>query len=312
MFKKIILLSISLLILLSACAAPESTPVAQNAGVVVTQTEKPEISSVENSDDEQPEQTPTPRPPYEPGSWMTIPIVPAEVSDTVREIYARGQKMGNDPNVFSRIGDCQNVSSRFLGVFDDPEEYHLGEDYAYLQETIDYFEGSFEREGFAVNGGYNVAAILSPLRADKENCEAGESPVACEIRANNPSFVIISLEEWWANKPAEEYEAYLEQIVEYVIDEGVVPILATKADDLQGDNGINEAVARVAYKYDVPLWNFWLAVQPLPNRGLTEDGFHLTFARNVFDDPVRMQSAWPWRNLTALQALDVVRRGATE
>ncbi len=65
----------------------------------------------------------------------------------------------------------------------------------------------------------------------------------------------------------------------------------------------------MAADYDVPLWNFWLAVQPLPGHGLTEDGFHLTFARNFFDDPVRMQSAWPVRNLTALQALDAVRKG---
>ncbi|HEY5730595.1 MAG TPA: hypothetical protein VIS72_11120 [Anaerolineales bacterium] len=34
----------------------------------------------------------------------------------------------------------------------------------------------------------------------------------------------------------------------------------------------------------------------------------MTFARNFFDDPARMERAWLWRNLTALQALDAVRR----
>jgi len=66
------------------------------------------------------------------------------------------------------------------------------------------------------------------------------------------------------------------------------------------------AIVRVAADYDVPLWNFWLAVQPLPGHGLTEDAFHLSYARNFFDDPVRMQSAWPVRNLTALQSLEAV------
>ena len=42
------------------------------------------------------------------------------------------------------------------------------------------------------------------------------------------------------------------------------------------------------------------------------DGFHLSFSRNFFDKPKNMLSGWPWRNLTALQALDAVRRGLQE
>ena len=318
MLKKIFFLSVSVLILLSACATPAETTVVDSVvedgsttPTKIAQADANTAIDEESTVEESLAVTATPRPPLEPDAWMEMPVVP-DVSDATREIYARGQEMGNDPQVFSKIGDCQNVSSLFLGVFEDSEEFSLGDEYAYLEETIQYFDGSFSRESLAVKGGYNVAAILSPLRADKENCESGESPVACEIRANNPSYVIISLEEWWADKPAEEYEAYLKRIVEHAIAEGVVPILATKADDLEGDNGINQAIARVAYEYDIPLWNFWLAVQPLPNHGLSEDGFHLTFARNFFDDPARMESAWPWRNLTALQTLDAVRRGVTE
>lgn len=321
--KKTLLLLLLLTVLLSACGtAPAQGTTVQPAIVLPTNTAMPlsgnlsEISTPVPNISAAADVSPTPRPTLAPDAWMSMPVVP-EVSDTARAIYQRGQEMGNDPHVFSRIGDCQNVASRFLGVFDSPGDYTLGDEYAYLQETIDYFAGSFVRQGFAVKGGYNVAAILSPLRADKENCEAGESPVACEIRANNPSFAIISLEEWWANKPADEYEKYLRQIVEYTIDKGVVPILATKADNLEGDNGINQAIARVAYDYDIPLWNFWAAVQPLPNHGLEKefDGFHLSFsgdAGNQFDDPYRMEFGWAWRNLTALQSLDAVRRGVTE
>ena len=39
------------------------------------------------------------------------------------------------------------------------------------------------------------------------------------------------------------------------------------------------------------------------------NGIVAVHARNFFDDPVRMKNAWPWRNLTALQTLDVVRKG---
>ncbi|MFN8448657.1 MAG: hypothetical protein U0521_08725 [Anaerolineae bacterium] len=91
-----------------------------------------------------------------------------------------------------------------------------------------------------------------------------------------------------------------------------MPILGTKADDLEGDNGINQAIVRVANHYEVPLWNFWLAVQQLPGHGLSEDGFHLTFARDFYDDPVRLESGWLVRNLTALEALDGVENAERE
>jgi hypothetical protein len=319
MMKKLTLF-ILLMVLLSACSdsPTPAMPVAQTgeelAEIPAQAEDTQDTVSPTEADGEAEDAavaTSTPRPPLAPDAWMEMPVIP-EVSDNARAIYARGQELGNDPQVFSKIGDCQNVSSLFLGVFENPDDFSLGAEYAYLQTTIDYFNGSFSRESLAVKGGFNVAAILSPLRADKSACEPNESPVACELRENNPSFVFISLEEWWADKPAEEYEAYLQKIVEQAIDEGVVPILATKADDLEGDNGINQAIARIAYEYDIPLWNFWAAVQPLPNHGLSEDGFHLSYARNFFDDPARMESAWPWRNLTALQSLDAVWHGVTE
>lgn len=246
----------------------------------------------------------------DPDAWQEMPVIP-EISDTAREIYRRGLEMGNDPHSFSVIGDCQNVSVFFLAFYDDPGQYDLGE-HTDLQDTIDYFSGAFSRERAAANGGFNVASVLSPLWADPEACQQGESPLTCEFRRANPSIAIISMETWWYDRPADTYAGYLRQIVEYSIQEGVVPILATKADNLEGDNGINRAVVAVAQEYDVPLWNFWRAVQPLPAHGLTDDQFHLTQGRPFFDDPAQMQGAWPVRNLTGLQALDAVWRGVAD
>ena len=156
---------------------------------------------------------PSSRPTLAPDLWTEMPVVP-QVSDTARDIYRRGLEMGNDPQVFSKVGDCQNVTSRFLGVFDHPDDFTLGLEYAYLQETIGYFSGSFSRDSLAVKGGNQPATVLTPLHADKEFCNPGESPFECEIRVNNPSFVIISLEAW-GNRPIEIYEGYLRQIVEH-------------------------------------------------------------------------------------------------
>jgi hypothetical protein len=254
----------------------------------------------------------TPKPLLEKDAWMEWPAVPTGVSDAMRDVYQLGLEQGNDPTHFSVIGDCQNVSSYFLSVFENPDEFSLGEEYAYLQPTIDYYQGSFSRVSVAVQGGFNAAAVISPLRADREICDPNESPLDCELRIWRPSVVIVSMETWWSQKPEEEYEKYMRRVLERIIESGAVPIIATKADNLEGGHAINNTVAKLTYEYDIPMWNFWAAVQPLPDKGLSDDGFHLTFGRNFFDDPVRMINAWPWRNLTALQTLDVVRRSLTE
>jgi hypothetical protein len=97
--------------------------------------------------------------------------------------------------------------------------------------------------------------------------------------------------------------------VDTVIEHGAVPVLATKADNLEGDHEINRAIANLAYEYELPLWNFWLAVQPIPAHGLQKDGFHLTNGVNDFSSSIQLKRGWVQRNLTALQVLDAVRKG---
>jgi hypothetical protein len=305
--------------LLAACSTGQATPT--NISVQATDSTlqtRPTTDSVMDAtslpatDTVLPIATFTPKPPLEEDAWMQMPAVPTEISDSMRVVYEKGLARGNDPQHFSIIGDCQNVSSYFLSVYDKPGDFSLGEENAYLQPTIDYYKGSFSRKSLAVKGGFNVAAILSPLRADPKSCNTGESPLDCELRVWKPSVVFVSMETWWSEKPEEEYDKYMRRVIDRILETGAVPIIATKADNLEGDNGINATIAQIAYDHDIPLWNFWAAVQPLPNHGLSSDHFHLTFARNFFDDPVRMKGAWPWRNLTALQTLDVVHRGLTE
>jgi hypothetical protein len=306
------------IILLSACSTGQVAPI--NIPAQATDTAVPAQPTAESivggtelpaAETVPPTVTFTPKPPLEEGAWMHMPAVPVEISEAMRAVYQRGLKTGNDPTHFSVIGDCQNVSSYFLAVFDKPGEFSLGSEYSYLQPTIDYYQESFSRKSLAVKGGFNVAAILSPLRADPKSCNKNESPLDCELRTWRPSVVFVSMETWWSEKPEEEYDKYMRRVIERILETGAVPIIATKADNLEGDHAINATIAQIAYDYEIPLWNFWAVVQPLPNHGLSDDNFHLTFARNFFDDSVRMKSAWPWRNLTALQSLDAVRKGLT-
>jgi hypothetical protein len=250
-----------------------------------------------------------PTPTLAPDAWKKMPIVPV-VSSRMLAVYQAGLAAGRDPNRFSKIGDCQNITTYFLASFDNPKGYRLGTQYNYLQATIDHFSGSWSRQSLAVKGGENVAASMDPLWADPKKCNSGETPIACEIRVNNPSIVTISMEESWSGDLV-KYNEYLRKIVEYVLSQNVVPILATRAEIPGSKNSINEVVTRIAYDYQVPLWNFGVSVLPLPSYGLTADGFHLSQAGNFFDDPNSMKEGWPWRNLTALQAIDAVYRAVS-
>jgi Tol biopolymer transport system component len=226
-----------------------------------------------------------------------------QATGRARQIYQQGLAQGVDPHAFSKVGDCQSIKEALMGMFDKPGRYQLPADQAAaLQETIDQFSGSFNRDGMAVKGGFNAASVLSPMWADP-TCQAGETPLECEVRVHRPSFVIISLEVWWQGRTTQRYVDYMRKIIDYSIAHSAVPILSTKADNVEGDNSLNLATATLAYEYDLPLWNFWRAVQPLPHHGLDpvrNDGFHIS-----------EDLAWPVRSLTALQALDSVWRGVS-
>jgi len=123
------------------------------------------------------------------------------------------------------------------------------------------------------------------------------------------------MEEAWSGDLS-KYDHYLRMLVEFVLSQDVIPIIATRAELPDSSISINATVVQVAYDYQVPLWNFGAAAANLPNNGLSKDGFHLTpgtvEGNYYFDDPARMELGWTIRNLTALQSVDAVFHGVTK
>ncbi len=238
-----------------------------------------------------------------PKDWQKWPVVP-QVSEKMLAVYAQGIKMGNNPAAFIKIGDCESTPTWFLGDFDEPD-YRIAAEYDGLQPLLDQFQGSFGRTSVAAKSSFSAASVLSPFWADPQQCQKGETSLDCELRNMNPSIGLVTLgtNDVWDEV---KFEKNLRQIIEQLLAAGVVPVLATKADNLEGDHAINAVIAKLAYDYDLPLWNFWLALQDLPDKGLQEDKAHLTWGPNRFDDPKVMKRAWPIRNLTALQVLQAV------
>jgi hypothetical protein len=300
-----------LLLFLAACTP--STPVASTPEVLPSVPSLPAATLVvaDPTAEFVPSFTSTP---ISSDSWETLPVIPAAISDRVREIYQRGLSLGNNSHVFSRIGDCTSAAPGFLVGFD--RNYNLGE-YTSLQPAIDYFQGSFERPSLAAKAGLNSAGLLTTLWTGEE-CLKNENLLTCQYRLDHPSFAIISIgtnEAYYVHHNPASFEANMRIIIEDTIAQGIVPILGTKADDFEGDNSINPTIARLAMEYGVPLWNFWLAAQPLPNHGMSDASHLSTVSYTNFTDfsiPHSMEYGMQVRNLTALQMLNFLREQLAE
>jgi hypothetical protein len=175
--------------------------------------------------------------------------------------------------------------------------------------VIDHFAGSFVRESAAVWTGNHAWALFDPVWANPAICQPGESPIACEFRIQRPSLVLIRLGTNEAGSP-DLFETNLRLIIEFSIERGVIPVLGTKADRIEGSDANNAIIRRLAAEYEVPLWDFGRVADTLPMRGLLVDGFHLSYAPPDYTMPFALQAGHSVQNLMALMALNTVWRNA--
>jgi hypothetical protein len=241
--------------------------------------------------------SPTPDTRPLPRAWSSWPIVPVAGSH-MAAVFQEGQKKGISQYTFSAVGDCQSLPGVFMGIY-GTDRNPIGANSPNLLETITLFRDSFNHDSAAVRDGLSAPSALDPFWSDPARCNPTESPVACELRLYNSAIVFVNLgTNWRAGASADAYEGYLRKIVELILANGSVPILSNKADNVEGDHSLNLATAKVAYDYDVPLMNFWLASDPLPNHGLDPE------RDNIYLTP----AAWDVRNNVALRTLDSVWR----
>ncbi|HET9589077.1 MAG TPA: hypothetical protein VFO91_09845 [Anaerolineales bacterium] len=235
-------------------------------------------------------------------AWKDLPVIPTEVDPSLSRIYERGLRLGNDPHAFSIFGDCQTRPGEFFGVLEtDPLVFETLP--VELQETVSHFEGSFTRESSTSQDGTTPGSLLwTQWHRGQFGCTFAETPVACELRVHRPSFVIIQIGTHFESRNTE----YLRKIILQLLDAGVVPILATKADNREKDERINRDMALLSDEYDLPLWNFWAAVSDLPNRGL------YTREDRPLQGPIYLtEEAAERHRMTGLAALDAVWRAVT-
>jgi len=231
-------------------------------------------------------------------SWPVMPILTANLPD----IYQLGQELGNNAHALSIFGDCQSKPEVFLGIFEtDPDAYaSLPEE---LQQTVDQFMGSFNRPSPTVKDATTAGGLLWPeWHAGMFGCMVSETPVDCELRIHQPSFVIINVGTHWVTRN----QQYLRTIIQQLVDHGVVPILATKVDDRYQGEQTNHDLAVLAVEFSIPLWNFWAAALEFPDHGVySKEG------QWGLGDVYLSDQALELYRLSGLQALDLVWRAAT-
>jgi hypothetical protein len=280
--KRISILTLMVFVLIAACTgqatqppviptvrAPTQTLPALAYAVLPSATQKPKkyspITPV-------PTRTPTAlpvtslpgAPERDPAKWKVWPVIPEGIDPSLQKVYERGLELGNDPHAFSLFGDCQARPADFFGVFETDVE--LVESLSpELQEVVVHFQGSFNRESPTAQDATTPGSLLwIQWHRGEYGCTFAETPVECELRIHRPSFVIIQIGTHFESRNTE----YLRKIILQLMDAGVVPILATKADNRENDERINRDMALLAAEYDLPLWNFWASLSDLPERGL--------------------------------------------
>ncbi|MBQ6505081.1 MAG: hypothetical protein IJI57_14330 [Flexilinea sp.] len=235
-------------------------------------------------------------------TWQNLPVLP-EFNDHARQILWLGIKNGHDPHAFSKVGDCDTSTSWYLSDYDRDQVYYDLGDYESLRPVLDFYHGSFSRLSLAATPGFSAASVLSTFWLNYDLCHYDELPLTCEYRIHNPLTVLISLGTNDGYNPP-VFKENMRQIIELTLADNRLPILMLKADNVEKNYSINQDIADLAKEYDLPVWNFWASIQHLENHGLQSDGIHLTFYSNYFSHPKTWETAWAYRNLTALQVLE--------
>lgn len=339
--KKIFLLTMLVIMGLAACTTPAvlptavptlsivpaTTPVATTVDVViaVTGTAVPiptdtavlpatatptlpptntPIPSVAPTATETPTPSPTPLPPLNGLTIQDILIMDETTAANVRQIYAAGQQLGRDPRAYSILGDSTVMTPHMLARFDRPD-LNLDE-YAYLQPTVDHFHGVWKRFGVATNYGLHAWSVFDPMWADKKWCIPNEDLLACEVRLQNPAFLLIRLGSNDAGSPT-GFSYNVRLVIEYAIANGIVPIIITKPDRFEGDNTNNEILRELAARYQAPIWDLDRVAETLPGKGLDTDQVHMVeYPANDFSDPAAFSSGHAMQDLAGLMVLQAI------
>ena len=196
-----------------------------------------------------------------------------QVSKAIKERYKKAVAAGRAADIVAVMGDCNSEPPVFFGrmaagmvnLILQPE----------LQRTVKFFAPSFGRASEATHGSFSAGMAFDPAWSNPAIC-GSDGPLGCELKRSNASIIVIALGTGdtftWS-----EFDAHYRKIIDYALKNNVVPVLMTKADALETQQGgasadfINATVRRLGAEYGVPVIDFAAAVKTLPGAGLVDE-----------------------------------------
>ncbi|HEX6605723.1 MAG TPA: SGNH/GDSL hydrolase family protein, partial [Chloroflexia bacterium] len=270
--------------------------------------------------------------------WPVVPVIDAAMQARLRRILGLGLKMGNRPAVFAKAGDSITAAPAFLQAFACPGAgasvpADLAPVLAYFGATrfpADATKGgcgvadSFSRASVSAMPGWTSANALAPLRHPPPGCDPPyDTGLICELHLLRPGIVLIMFgtNDLGKSDDVDGFAGRLTVLVQQALALGTIPVLSTippRLDETEYAKRVplfNAAIVQVAAAQQVPLWNYWLALQTpgLPNHGLSVDGIHPSVYGCPACDPTNLTPAglrygYNLRNWTALQVLATLKR----
>ena len=175
--------------------------------------------------------------------------------------------LGKLPTSFSIAGDDSLTGENFMDPISGGN-YDLGSNNN-LNSLLNYYNFSFK--SVAVGTGWNPNTLLNPAAADAGTCNAGETPLDCELRVNSPTVIFVSFRPSSISGMAiGDFQSQLEAIVDVTLNAGTIPILVTLPNDGTDPavlDQYNQVIVNVATQHsahpdlDVPLWNLYITMQ---------------------------------------------------
>lgn len=212
--------------------------------------------------------------------WITL-------GPRAKSLYQQAIKSRRDGRMFTIAGDSNSTWQRNIGRI-AAGNFSFGK-FSHLRNVVSRFDPSFARVSAAVGGGFRAADMFDPDKSQTKSkeCKPDEGMFACELRLSNAAIVFIQLGTGdkfvWR-----DYEANLRRMIEHALANNVLPVLVTKADDLESIQGgasfnfINDTIRKLAAEYQLPLEDFYAASRTLPTvpnpelpkRPFTQYGLH--------------------------------------
>ncbi len=224
-------------------------------------------------------------------------------------------------DAFMKVGDSATESRVFMHCFARDDDLVLGE-HEDLRATIEAIRAhrvpggnAFSRRSRAAAVGWRTPQLL----------RGAPSPVVEEIRELSPRFAVVLIGGNEADpRRIRRYERDMGQLVDRLLERGVMPILTTippRGDDPEEDAEVppfNDVLRRLAAERALPCVDLHALMVPLPERGLASDGVHPNApvrdgrAHGCDFGPDGLSYGMNQRNLVTLQRITELRRALTE